>query len=133
MSILENIKIESDAINDFSEAMTGVLEEKLNGEPKNLEATVNNGPGRKSRINLEQCGVRNGLGQLVLTLVKLLHELLERQAIRRIDGGSLSESEIEKLGMTLMNQAEEIERLRQVFGLKPEDLNLDLGPLGRLL
>lgn len=76
--------------------------------------------------------VRNGLAQLVLTLVKLLHELLERQAIRRMDSGTLTDEEIEKLGQTLMRQAEELERLREVFDLKDEDLNLDLGPLGRL-
>lgn len=85
------------------------------------------------RLNLDPEKVKNGLGQLVLTLVKLLHELLERQALRRIDAGSLSEDEIERLGMTLMRQAEEIERLRQAFNLGEEDLNLDLGPLGRLL
>lgn len=88
-------------------------------------------PGR--RLNLDPDDVKNGLGQLVLTLVKLLHELLERQALRRIDGGSLTETEIERLGYTLMRQAEEIDRLRREFGLGEEDLNLDLGPLGRLL
>jgi hypothetical protein len=70
---------------------------------------------------------------LVLTLVKLLHELLEKQAIRRMEGGSLSDDEVERLGSALMRQAEEIERLRMEFGLTEEDLNLDLGPLGRLL
>ncbi len=73
-----------------------------------------------------------GLAQLVLTLVKLLHELLERQGIRRIEGGTLTEAEIERLGLTLMRQAREIERLRQEFGLEEEDLNIDLGPLGKL-
>ncbi len=76
---------------------------------------------------------KNGLGQLVLTLVKLLHELLERQAIRRMEAGSLSGPQIERLGLTLMRQAQEIERLRTEFGLEEEDLNLDLGPLGKLL
>jgi hypothetical protein len=85
------------------------------------------------RLNLDQETVKNGLGQLVLTLVKLLHELLERQAIRRMEAGSLNDVEIERLGVTLMRQAEEIERLRKQFGLDEEDLNLDLGPLGRLL
>jgi hypothetical protein len=69
----------------------------------------------------------------VLTVVKLLHELLERQAIRRIEAGSLSDQQTEKLGFTLMRQAQEIERLRKEFGLEDEDLNLDLGPLGKLL
>jgi hypothetical protein len=91
-------------------------------------------PGSDSpRINLDQDTVKNGLGQLVLTLVKLLHELLERQGIRRIEAGSLTDSQIERLGLTLMQQAQEIDRLRQEFGLEEEDLNLDLGPLGQLL
>jgi hypothetical protein len=76
---------------------------------------------------------KNGLGQLVLTLVKLLHELLKRQALRRIQGGALTRDQVERLGVTLMNQAREIERLRKEFGLPEEDLNLDLGPLGKLL
>jgi actin-like ATPase involved in cell morphogenesis len=85
------------------------------------------------KIEIDGDRVRNGLAQLVLTLVKLLHELLERQAIRRMDSGSLSDEEIERLGMTLMCQAEELENMCKVFGLKDEDLNLNLGPLGRLL
>ena len=88
---------------------------------------------RPGRLNLKQEDVKNGLGQLVLTLVKLLHELLERQAIQRMEAGSLSEIEIERLGVTLMKQVEEIEKLRRVFHLEDEDLNIDLGPLGRLL
>jgi hypothetical protein len=65
-------------------------------------------------------------------VIKLLHELLERQALRRIDAGSLTEEQIERLGVTLMGQAAEIDRLRKEFALDEEDLNLDLGPLGRL-
>jgi hypothetical protein len=90
-------------------------------------------PAQVGRLNLNPDDVKNGLGQLVLTLVKLLHELLERQAIRRIDSGSLCQEEIERLGVTLMKQAGEIERLRNEFCLEEEDLNLDLGPLGKLL
>jgi predicted RNase H-like nuclease (RuvC/YqgF family) len=85
------------------------------------------------RLALDEGKLKNGLGQLVLTLVKLLHELLEKQAIRRMEGGSLSDEEIERLGTALMRQSEEIERLRKEFGLTEEDLNLDLGPLGKLL
>ena len=85
------------------------------------------------RLNFDADGVKNGLGQLVLTVVKLLHELLERQAIRRVEGGSLSDQQTERLGLALMQQAQEIDRLRKEFGLEEEDLNLDLGPLGRLL
>jgi hypothetical protein len=89
--------------------------------------------GSRSRLEIDGERVRNGLAQLVLTLVKLLHELLERQAIQRMDSGSLTDEEIERLGLTLMRQAEELDRLREVFDPKEEDLNLDLGPLGRLL
>jgi DNA-binding Xre family transcriptional regulator len=74
----------------------------------------------------------NGLAQLVLILINLLHELLQRQALRRMEAGGLSEQEIERLGQTLMRQAAEIERLCELLDLRPEDLNLDLGPLGRL-
>jgi hypothetical protein len=84
------------------------------------------------RLDLDPEHLKNGLGQLVLTLIKLLHEVLERQALRRIDAGSLSEEQIERLGLTLMRQAEEIDRLRKEFGLEEQDLNLDLGPLGTL-
>ena len=82
---------------------------------------------------MDQDNIKNGLGQLVLTLVKLLHELLERQGIRRIESGSLTDDQIERLGLTLMKQAQEIDRLRREFGLEEEDLNIDLGPLGQLL
>ena len=66
-------------------------------------------------------------------MMKVLHELLKRQALRRIQGGALTPAQIERLGVTLMQQAREIERLRKDFGLPEEDLNLDLGPLGKLL
>jgi hypothetical protein len=88
---------------------------------------------RSGRLNFDVKGPKNGLGQLVLTLVKLLHELLERQAIRRVESGSLSDRQTEELGLVLMQQTQEIERLRKEFGLEEDDLNLDLGPLGRLL
>jgi hypothetical protein len=85
------------------------------------------------RLNLDHEKTKNGLAQLVLTVIKLLHELLEKQALRRIDGGGLTDEEIERLGFTLMRQSEEITRISREFGLKDDDLNLDLGPLGKLL
>ncbi|OGP81759.1 MAG: gas vesicle protein GvpK [Deltaproteobacteria bacterium RBG_16_58_17] len=85
------------------------------------------------RMNLDPDKKKNGLAQLVLTVVKLLHELLEKQAIRRIDAGGLTDEEIERLGFTLMRQSEEIARIAREFGLESDDLNLDLGPLGKLL
>ena len=85
-----------------------------------------------SRIRIDPENVRNGLVQLVLTLIELLRELLERQALRRIDGGSLTAEEIERLGLTFLRLSEEMDRLKQQFGLTDDDLNLDLGPLGKL-
>jgi hypothetical protein len=76
--------------------------------------------------------VQRGLAQLVLTLVELLRELMERQALRRMESGSLTEQEIERLGSTFLALRERMEELKEVFGLTDEDLNLDLGPLGRL-
>ena len=91
------------------------------------------GPGRPGRIDFAPDDVKNGLGQLVLTVVELLRQVVERQAIRRVEGGSLNEAEIERLGTTLMQLSEQMELLKKHFGLKDEDLNIDLGPLGRLL
>jgi hypothetical protein len=88
---------------------------------------------RARRININSEDLKNGLARLVLALVKLLHELLEKQAIRRIEAGRLSEADCERIGFTLMKQSEQLEKLRQAFGLSEEDLNLDLGPLGKLL
>lgn len=90
--------------------------------------------GSKSgRVNLDPEATRNGIAQLVLALLNFLHELLERQAVRRMEAGSLTDEEIERLGTALMKQAEEIKRLAKEFGLEDEDLNLDLGPLGKLV
>ena len=90
------------------------------------------GPFPGARLRLDPANVRNGLIRLVLTLIELLRELLERQALRRIDGGSLSDAEIERLGLTFLRLSEEMDRLKQQFGLTDDDLNLDLGPLGTL-
>jgi hypothetical protein len=125
MSSNRQVRVESDAMSDFA----GVLQAR----DSSFTSPFGRGNGQTAHINLDPDKVKNGLGQLVLTLVKLLHELLERQAIRRIDSGSLSDGQIERLGVTLMKQAREIERLRREFGLEEEDLNLDLGPLGKLL
>lgn len=87
----------------------------------------------RQRLDVDPAEVRKGLGQLVLTLVKLLHETMERQAIRRMDSGSLTDEQIERLGHTLMLQSQEISRLAKDFGVSESELNLDLGPLGKLM
>ena len=88
---------------------------------------------RSSRIALDPESVKKGLGQLVLTVVELLRQLMEKQALRRIEGGSLTEDEIERLGLTFLELNEQMKLLKEAYGLTDEDLNLDLGPLGKLL
>jgi hypothetical protein len=85
------------------------------------------------RIDADPENVERGLAQLVLTIVELLRQLMERQALRRVEAGGLDAETIERLGGTLMALEQRMEELKQTFGLKDEDLNLDLGPLGRLL
>jgi hypothetical protein len=85
------------------------------------------------RVNADPESVERGLAQLVLTIVELLRQLMERQALRRIDAGTLTEEQEERLGQTFMELDRRMEELREEFGLTAEDLNLDLGPLGRLL
>lgn len=74
----------------------------------------------------------NGLAQLVLTLIKLVHELLAKQALRRLEAGALDDTQAERLGTVLMRQEEEIRTLCRQFGIDERDLRLDLGPLGRI-
>ena len=85
------------------------------------------------RVNADPESVERGLAQLVLTIVELLRQLMERQALRRIDTGNLSEEQVERLGRTFMELDKRMEQLREEFGLDEEDLNLNLGPLGNLL
>ncbi|WP_030560969.1 gas vesicle protein K [Streptomyces aureocirculatus] len=84
-------------------------------------------------MDLEPDTVERDLVALVLTVVELLRQLMERQAIRRFDTGELTEDQEERVGMTLMLLEDRMKRLRERYGLRPEDLNLDLGPLGPLL
>ena len=85
------------------------------------------------RVDCSPESVEQGLAKLVLGLIELLRRLLERQAIRRMEGGSLSDEQVENMGVALMRLEEKLRELAGHFGLRPEDLNLDLGPLGNLL
>jgi Gas vesicle protein K len=87
----------------------------------------------QSRVDCTPENVEQGLAKLVLSLIELLRQLLERQAIRRMEGGSLSEDQVEQMGEALMRLEAKIHELASHFGLSPRDLNLDLGPLGNLL
>ena len=85
-----------------------------------------------ARWNADPEDVRRSVMQLVLTLVDFIRQVMERQAIRRMDEGTLSPEEIEKIGVALMKLEETIHDLARQAGLEPDELNLDLGPLGRL-
>ena len=85
------------------------------------------------RINIDPKNVEKGLAKLVLTLIELIRKLLEKQAMRRIEGGSLSEEEIEQMGATLLKLENKMQELKEIFGLKDEELNLNLGFLGDLM
>ena len=85
------------------------------------------------RINADRENLEKGLAQLVLTVIELLRQLMERQALHRIDAGTLSAEEVERLGRVFMALAERMEELKEVFGLEDDGLNLNLGPLGNLM
>ncbi|MCE3553098.1 gas vesicle protein K [Pseudonocardia sp. RS11V-5] len=90
-------------------------------------------PELPRRIDAQPDTVGRDLGRLVLTIVELLRQLMERQALRRVDAGDLPDEKIEQLGLGLMRLEEAMVELREHFGLEPGDLNIDLGPLGNLL
>src|SRR3954467_2135042 len=81
------------------------------------------------RIACDPESIEQGLAKLVLGLIELLRQLLERQAVRRLEGGSLTDEQVENMGQALMKLEEKIHEIARQFGLKPEDLNLQLGPL----
>ena len=91
------------------------------------------GEGTIDRIDCSPENIEQGLARLVLSLVELLRRLLERQAIRRMEGGSLDDAKVEEMGLALMKLEMKVHEIAAAFGLKPEDLNLELGPLGNLL
>jgi hypothetical protein len=102
--------------------------------PKNasitpLEAVA---PGLPPRLNTDPDKVENGLAKLVLTLIEVLRKVLEHQAVRRMEGGHLSDAEIEKLGVALLRLNDRMQEMKGIFGLTDDDLQIDLGPLGTL-
>lgn len=100
---------------------------ELNRELKSV------GSAAIDRIDCSPENIEQGLARLVLSLIELLRRLLERQAIRRMEGGSLDDAKVEEMGQALMKLESKINEIAAAFGLRPEDLNLELGPLGNLL
>jgi hypothetical protein len=87
----------------------------------------------ESKLKLTPDNADSGLAKLVLTLVELIRKLVEKQAMRRVDGGTLTDEEIERLGETLWKLETKMEELKKHFGLTDRDLNINLGPLGDLM
>ena len=102
---------------------------ELNALRKEIEKRVEQAP----RWNADPKDVQKSVARLVLALIEFLRRLLEKQAIRRMESGTLTAEETEAIGLALMRLEETVLELAKRFGLKPEDLNLDLGPLGRLI
>jgi hypothetical protein len=87
--------------------------------------------GKRVRLELEPGKVERGLLKLVLSLVELIRQLMEKQAIRRIEGGGLADEEVDRLGRSLLEVETKIRELQAQFGI--DDLNIDLGPIGTLI
>ena len=102
--------------------------ESLRAEVERLRAAAT-----PPRWNADPDDVKRSVAKLVLTLVDAIRQLLERQAIRRMEAQTLTEQETEDIGLALMRLEEAIREIGGQFGLTPEDLNLDLGPLGKLV
>jgi hypothetical protein len=107
--------VETDAAEEFIKE----IEKSQDALPKKIDASPKT--------------VEKGLAKLVLTLIELIRKLLEKQAMRRVEAGSLSDEQIENVGKTLMKLENKMEELKEIFGLKDEELNLNLGPLGDLV
>lgn len=124
-------------MDDIYDDLNGLQRKLLHGEGDDLAGFAAEldkvSSGLPEKINADPENVAKGLAQLVLTLIELIRQLLERQAMKRIEAGSLSEAEIERLGLTFMRLAERMEELKEAFGLEDEELNLNLGPLGDLM
>ncbi len=116
------------------------MRDPRNIEPAEVEAAVTDlrreldqlAARAPQRLDCSPDSIERDLARLVLSVIELLRRLLERQAIRRMEGGTLTDQQVEEMGQALMKLEKKIRELAELFGLKPEDLNLDLGPLGKL-
>lgn len=124
----------TDAVNELAAHTTRLLtqstEEDLDAFVEEVDRAADSLP---RHIDCDPEKVERGLAKLVLTLVELIRRLLERQALKRMERGSLTDAEIERLGDTFMRLEQRMEELKVAFGLEDEELNLNLGPLGDLM
>jgi hypothetical protein len=102
----------------------GKLQKEIRRAEENIPKLIDLGSPKKTE---------QGLAKLVLTLVELIRRLMEKEAFRRVKRGSLSSTEIQKLGLSLKAVKKKIEEIQMIFGIADEELNLDLGPLGNLM
>ena len=109
---------------------TGTVDLSVNDITEEFEQLTNSDG---SKLELTPANADSGLAKLVLTLVELIRKLVEKQAMRRVDGGLLTDEEIERLGETLMKLEMKMEELKKHFNLTDRDLNINLGPLGDLM
>lgn len=125
----------SDGVEGGGEASAGGGDEAaVAAEVERLTAELRElAPALPARLEASPDDIETGISQLVLTLLEFIRQVLENQAVRRMEGGSLTEEETERLGLALMRLETRLDEVRQVFGLEKDDLNIDLGPLGRLL
>jgi Gas vesicle protein K len=117
-----------------SKAGRADVQEVTGAELESLRAEIKRaGGGGPARWNANPEDVQRSVARLVLALVEFLRSLMERQAIRRMEAGTLEPEQIEAMGLALMRLEETLVDMAGRFGLTPEDLNLDLGPLGKLM
>jgi len=116
------------ALDDFAKELA-----QLSGSLRSCEPSTAGRAALSGRINADEATLDQSLAKLVLTLIELLRRLLEKQAMRRIEAGSLTEEQIERMGETFLKLDQKMVELKAAFGLEHEDLNLSLGPLRNLL
>jgi len=126
MSLLYSTNEGNEAMTDTS--LLEALTEQLDREVTNKLQTE-----KLARFDANPEEVEQGLAKLVLTLIELIRQLLERQAVRRVESGNLTEAQIERMGETFIRLEARMKELKVAFGLENEELNINLGPLGNLL
>ena len=107
--------------------------DEVNELMKELNMIKTREGNQSEKINFDPEGIEKGMAKLVLTIMELLYQLMERQALRRMEGGSLTEEQVEQLGLAFMKIDARIDEIVDLFGLCRDELNLDLGPLGNLI
>jgi len=126
------------SLDDFARELSALGQSQMSAppirdEPGNAAFGDASDESIAGRINADPATVEQGLAKLVLSLVELLRRLMEKQALRRIDAGSLTDDEIERMGETFLRLERKMDELKAVFGLEGDDLSLNLGPLKDLL